>query len=129
MGLLAWELLTSRGEEQNMAFLLRTIRKIFFWNYARNTWQWDILCVLILIFIFLSPKTWFESSERASTRTHPSPTSILLLDAEVVETAEDRSQLQQRVRVLTGRPDAEIKQIRKLTDESGRTRGYEVDIR
>src|SRR5436190_18721350 len=112
-----------------MAFLLRTIRKIFFWNYARNTWQWDILCVLILIFIFLTPKTWFESSKRASTRAHPSPTSVLLLDAEVVENAGDRSQLQQRVRVLTGRPDAEIKQIRKLTDESGRTRGYEVDIR
>jgi hypothetical protein len=37
--------------------------------------------------------------------------------------------LQQRVRALTERPDAEIKQVRKLSDEHGKTRGYEVDIR
>jgi hypothetical protein len=112
-----------------MAFLGRTIRKVFFWNYARNTWQWDILCVLILIFIFLTPKTWFESSERASIRAHQSPTSILLVSAEVVENAQDKSQLQQRVRALTGRSDVEVTQVRKLTDEKGKTRGYEVDIR
>ena len=29
-----------------MSFILRIIKKSFLWTYARNTWQWDVLCVV-----------------------------------------------------------------------------------
>lgn len=109
--------------------MISALRKLFFWNYARNTWQWDALCVLILIFIFLTPKSWFENSERRGAFKHQKPVaSILLVDAEVVENAKDTTQIEQRLRVVTGRSDLRVTDVRKLTDEHGNTRGYEVDI-
>jgi hypothetical protein len=109
--------------------LLSALRKLFFWNYARNTWQWDVLCVVILIFIFLAPKSWFENSERPATFSHPSPVArTLLVGPEVIENAQDKAQIEQRVRALTGRDDLRVLGVRKLVDKDGKTRGYEVDI-
>jgi len=103
---------------------------MFLWNYARNTWQWDILCVLILVFIFLTPKSWFESGERHAAGRHQSPaTTTVLLGSEVVDNELDRSHLQQRVRTLSGRTGAQIVAVRKVLDKDGKTVGYQVDIR
>jgi hypothetical protein len=113
----------------HMAFLLDTIRKTFLWNYARNTWEWDILCVVILIFIFLTPKSWFENSERRQVAAHQIPMSTLLVGPEVIENAGDKGTLQDRVRALTGRSDAQVIEVRKLIGGDGRARAYEVDIR
>jgi hypothetical protein len=113
-----------------MPHLLSVIKKLFFWNYARNTWQWDILCVVILIFIFLTPKSWFENSERRSPYPHQSPTaSTLVFGPEVIGNAQDKHQIEQRVRTFTGRNDAQVLEVRKVVDKDGKTRGYEVDIR
>jgi hypothetical protein len=106
------------------------LRKLIFWNYERNTWQWDVLCVVILIFIFLTPKSWFANSERRGSWAHQSPTvSTVLVGPELVDNAQDKSQVEQRVRTLTGRPDAQVLNVRAVVDKDGKTRGYEVDIR
>lgn len=39
------------------------------WNYERGSWQYDVFCLLIVAFIFLTPKTWFEKKERLATPT------------------------------------------------------------
>jgi hypothetical protein len=110
--------------------LLTTLKKLFFWNYARSSWQWDILCVVILIFIFLTPKTWFETGERRSVMAHQTPSaSTLLVGAEVVEKAQDTPQLEQRLRAFTGRSDLQVLSVRKVTGSDGKTTGYEIDIR
>ncbi len=112
-----------------MGFLFNTIKRSFLWNYARTTWQWDILCVVILVFIFLSPKSWFDNSERQQALVHQSPTSTLLVGPEVIEKTGDNAQLQDQVRIITGRSDAEVIGVRKVAGSDGRTRAYEVDIR
>jgi hypothetical protein len=110
--------------------MLNALKKLLFWNYARNTWQWDMLCVVILIFIFLTPKSWFENSERRGLPAHQRSTaSTVLVGPEVVENAKDRGQLEQRLREFTGRPDARVLEVRKVVNRDGKTTGYEVDIR
>jgi hypothetical protein len=110
--------------------LLSALRKLFFWNYARNTWQWDALCVVILIFIFLTPKSWFENGERNATFLHQNRAeTILLARPEVIESAEDKVKLEQQLRELKGRSDLKVLDVRKLTDADGKIKGYEVDIR
>ncbi|HBB88984.1 MAG TPA: hypothetical protein DC047_15370 [Blastocatellia bacterium] len=110
--------------------MLTTLKKLFFWNYARSSWQWDILCVVILIFIFLTPKSWFESGERRTAMAHQTPSaSTLLVGAEVVEKAQDTPQLEQRLRAFTGRSDLQVLGVRKVTGPDGKTTGYEIDIR
>ena len=110
--------------------MVNVLRKLFFWNYARNTWQWDMLCVVILIFIFLTPKSWFENSERRAFLVHQTPTaSTVLVAPELIENAEDKGQVEQVVRTVTGRKDAQVLNVRRVVDRDGKTRGYEVDIR
>jgi hypothetical protein len=55
--------------------------------------------------------------------------TILLVSPEVVENAQDNAQLEQRLRELPGRQNLRILNVRKLTDGSGKIKGYEVDIR
>jgi hypothetical protein len=110
--------------------LSKVLRKLFFWNYARNTWQWDVLCVVILIFIFLTPKSWFENSERRGYQAHQnSSASMVLISPELIENAQDKGQVEQVVRTFTGRNDVQVLNVRKVMDKDGKTRGYEVDIR
>ena len=112
-----------------MGFLLTITKKVFFWNYARTTWEWDILCVLILVFIFLTPKSWFEGGERRRMGTHQSPTSTVLVAGEVVEGAEDKGGLQHLIRSLTGHSKVQVLKVRKVFDRDGKTSDYAVDIR
>jgi hypothetical protein len=109
--------------------LLRIIKNIFFWRYERNTWQWDVLCVLILAFIFLTPKSWFESGERQLSYAHPKRVATVLIGAEVIANEGDRHRLQEHIRSLTGRAETEVVAVRRVVDDDGKTRGYEVDIR
>ena len=113
-----------------MRGLFTTLKKIFFWNYARNTWQWDLLCVVILIFIFLTPKSWFSSGERAQGTVHQSRVvTTVLIGPELVGNEEDKSKIEQRVKALTGRTNFEVLGVRRILDAEGRTRSFEVDIR
>jgi len=110
--------------------LLTTLKKIFFWNYERNTWQWDVLCVVILIFIFLTPKSWLSGGERVKSKTHQSAVAkTLVLSPQVVPNEADRGQIEAQVRKLTGRPDVEVVDVRKVVGSDGGTVSFEVDIR
>jgi len=110
--------------------LLTTLKKIFFWNYARNTWQWDVLCVVILIFIFLTPKSWFSGSERSQAREHPNPiVKTVLVSAEVVGNEQDKGRIERQVQLMTGRDQFEIVAVRKVLANDGRLVSFEVDIR
>lgn len=89
-----------------------------------------MLCVAILIFIFLTPKSWFENGERRGYFGHQNQApSILMIGPELVENAQDKSQIEQLVRDFTGRKDVKVLDVRKVVGADGRTRGYEVDIR
>ena len=43
-----------------MRSLFRAIGRVLFWTYSRGSWQYDVLCVLILAFIFLTPRDFFK---------------------------------------------------------------------
>ena len=86
--------------------------------------------MVILIFIFLTPKWWFGSSERGLNTLHQSPDArTVLLSAEVVGSEVDKGHIEQQVKALTGRAKVEVLAVRPVVDSEGRTRSFEVDIR
>lgn len=96
------------------------IKRIVLWDFARASWQWDVLCLLIIFFIFLTPKGWYANK-------NPSvPIRTLTLSAE--KYSPDRRQLEAEIRSLSGDPQAEILESRQKTNDDGQT-VYEVDIR
>ncbi len=46
--------------------LLAALKNVLLWSYERGTWQYDVLCLLILAFIFLTPNSWFNRSGAGS---------------------------------------------------------------
>lgn len=38
----------------------RTLRGLILWEHERGTWQYDVMVVLILLFVFLTPTHWFR---------------------------------------------------------------------
>jgi len=51
-----------------MAKLGGTIRNVLVWTYSRGTIPYDIICALVLLFIFLTPRSCFV---RKPTVTEP----------------------------------------------------------
>ena len=36
------------------------VTRSVFWAYERGSWQYDGICIAILAFVFLSPRSWFN---------------------------------------------------------------------
>ena len=86
--------------------------------------------MVILVFIFLTPKSWFASGERPQNNGHQSAViRTLVLLPEVVGNEGDKGQIEERVKALTGQADVKVIAVRKLFHEDGRIRSFEVDIR
>ena len=100
---------------------MNVLRDIIQWKYERASWQWDVLCVVILIFIFLTPKALFDNREKLATQT-----SRLIVKAE--DFPLDKTVLEKRVKELSGDENAEVLDWHKKTDTNGQTI-YEIDIR
>lgn len=111
--------------------VFRAVKRFFLWTYARNTWQYDVLCALILAFIFLTPKSWFDNGEPPSRQEHQNPvTSTFLLVMPENSGAElETGEIERRVRNVTNRPDIRVASTRKRLDAQGQIVAYEVDIR
>jgi len=104
-----------------MGFISDTAKKIVFWNYSRTSWQWDVLCVLILAFIFLTPKSWFVS--------HPPIQTAVILAADLVDKTGDTTEIGRRAKEELNRASGQVVDVRPRYDNSGKVIAYEVDIR
>src|ERR1039458_32360 len=40
------------------------MKKYIFWEYARGSWQYDVIVGVIVAFLFLTPRDWFRDQPR-----------------------------------------------------------------
>lgn len=43
------------------------MKRLVFWEFPRASWQYDVVVALILAFIFLTPRSWFQDQPRTSS--------------------------------------------------------------
>jgi hypothetical protein len=53
------------------------LKRFILWDFARGTWQYDVMVGIILLFIFLTPREWFRDQPRI-----PHASSISMLPSE-----------------------------------------------
>jgi hypothetical protein len=97
------------------------LKKLVLWSYSRETSVYVIFCLLIVAFIFLTPKEWFNRQDLFATQT-----SRLIVKQS--DFSPDKPVLEQRVRAISGNPKAEVVDWRKRETPDGET-VYEIDIR
>ena len=108
-------------------------KKVILWSYGRTTWQYDVLCVLILAFVFLTPKGWFERGELACAPAHQNGLKaaqkllIRRTTSTTSATQPDANDLERCARKVTGDPALRVKSWQELKSTDGRTIGFEVD--
>ena len=96
-------------------------KKFILWEYSRETSIYVIFCLMIVAFIFLTPKEWFERRDRLATQT-----SRVIVQA--TDFSPEKNILQQRVRDISGNPEAVVVDWREKKNNRGET-VYEVDFR
>ena len=52
-----------------MKSLLVGIKNVLLWSYARGTWQFDALCLLIVLTVFLVPSSYFGDRDCAKQKS------------------------------------------------------------
>jgi hypothetical protein len=100
---------------------MERLKRLVLWSYSRETSVYVIFCLLIVAFIFLTPKEWFNRKDSLATQT----SRLIVKQSDL---SPDRSVLERRVRELSGNPRAEIIEFRERRTELGET-VYEIDIR
>jgi len=86
-----------------MRTLWRVISKTIFWSYERGTWPYDVLVGAIVLFVFLSPRAWFDDQPQLGPAGHQAQVQLL---------SEDPS-----TPTRTYRVDAQLLSIPKRTPE------------
>lgn len=97
------------------------MKNIILWNHERGTWQYDVFCLLIIAFIFLTPKEWFEKREKLATQT-----AHLIVKAE--DFSSEKAEFGKRAKEFSGNQNGEVLGWREKKTASGET-FYEIELR
>jgi len=121
--------------------IFRGLEHIFFWAYERGTWQYDLIVIAILAFIFLTPRSWFEDRptlQLTDLRRHQGIVEVsqkrdgrsYLVDARLVESMAPQKledAVREIVRSRVERP-FEIQSLSPVRDRNNVLLGYTVEI-
>jgi hypothetical protein len=117
------------------------IHRSVFWSYERGTWQYDLIVAVILAFIFLTPRAWFQKIPNLGMVDlrhvqgvvevgRDKATQTYMVDARLVqsrapEPAEDavREILQERLR-----KQYRVLSIKPVQDQNGVILSYRVTV-
>ena len=118
-----------------MKRILRGIWGFVFWNYERGTWQYDLMCALILAFIFVTPTRFFRdrptlTEARQVVEVRGIEGTGYRIEARLLEGGSKRSVELNALQVLEQVTDREvaIRRIEKVFDAKGNLQAYTVCI-
>jgi hypothetical protein len=69
-----------------MRTIWRILVRTIFWSFERGTWPYDVAVVLIVVFVLLSPRSWFN--DRTPVSPPHSRSIVQLRDAPSTEGIE-----------------------------------------
>ena len=118
--------------------LVAAVYRGLFWIYDRGTWQYDIMVILILAFIFLTPRSWFHDKPVSPP---PAADIVLLLNDPAQKVYQLRATLinakppetversaQRVLEIHTGKSIA-IVRVEPAKDSRGQVVSYAVWVR
>jgi hypothetical protein len=114
-----------------MSPIWRIVKSFLLWSHGRTTWQYDVLCALILAFVFLTPKSWFDEGEPSGRTLHQKGSMAaekLLIWPNNLRPNPDAQKFERRASMVTGRQGARVARVHKARDTGGRVGAYEFDI-
>jgi len=111
-----------------VAIILTTLKKILFWSYDRGTWQYDIMCVLILAFVFFAPNSSFRNRDAAGG-TQSTLQAVFIPSGELAMqgAANVEREIAKNLSEKYGY-EVTVSSIEPMLDRNGNIRGYLTHI-
>ncbi|MGE5644569.1 MAG: hypothetical protein ACM336_02135 [Acidobacteriota bacterium] len=111
--------------------LLTGLKRFILWDYARATWQYDVMVGLILVFLFLTPRAWFRDQQRIPGASRIAilqgahGTNVYWIDAELLSSVPEDKRIDKVREMLRARGEARnIVRLEPALDSEAETKGY-----
>ncbi len=130
-----------------MRKLWRVLQRVVFWSYERGSWPYDVMVVAIVLFVLLTPRSWFNDQPRVGLPAsgaqvklldeNPS-TSIRIyrVEAALLAPPKRTPELEQETHDILSRNVQELKghtfqivQIEPVRGAEGEVLGYDVSVK
>src|ERR1700678_1497160 len=112
----------------DMRSLWRGIVRTVFWSYERGSWPYDLMVVLIVIFVLFTPRAWF----RDQTQTYRIDSTVFAIEK---RTARPSPELERETHDLLGRTVGDLKdhtfqivRIDPVRSDTGTVQYYDVTV-
>ena len=105
------------------------LKRFILWDYPRACWQYDVKVALILAFIFLTPKVWFNDQPRSSSIVTMSPSkeaNVYYLEPELLgktPEAEKTHQAEALLKAYTKRSQTLVR-LEPIFNDEQEIKGY-----
>ncbi len=77
------------------------IKRFFFWEYQRGSWQYDVIVIGILAFLFFTPKSWFKDAPRENQiEMLSSSPGVYLLDPRLLRDVPETNRVEKASELL-----------------------------
>lgn len=108
------------------------LKRFILWDYPRASWQYDVMVGLILLFIFLTPRSWFRDQPRTAQASQISlvrgghGSDVLWIEPELLAGVPDDRRLAKVAELLKSRPGKipVITRVEPILDSEGEVKGY-----
>jgi hypothetical protein len=109
------------------------IRRFVLWDYARATWQYDVMVAIILAFVFLTPREWFHDQPRIPRASNiamlPADhgSNMYWIDPELLSGIPENQRMIKLAQILTtrtGRPQSVLRLQPIYDDSEDELKGY-----
>ncbi|MBI3654678.1 MAG: hypothetical protein HY231_26905 [Acidobacteria bacterium] len=97
-------------------------KKFLFWAYERGSWQYDVLCAVILAFIFFGPNQVFHSADG----NQAAPVFVTVKEVGIIEEGAYDQTLSDFISRKYNRK-VRARNIEPLKDGEGHLKGYLVN--
>jgi hypothetical protein len=111
--------------------VLTGLKRFILWDYPRGGWQYDVMCGLICLFIFLAPRQWFRDQPRIPHASQITSlpgygAAVFWIEPELVSTIPEAQRLDQLGKVLTARTGKRqvLTRIEPIYDSEQEVKGY-----
>ena len=105
------------------------LKRLIFWDFPRGSWQYDIVVVLILAFIFLTPRSFFRDQPQESrVELLLAEPAVYMLDARLLRDVPATEQIRvasEAVRKRFG-PKASVARIEPIVDSESELTGFKA---
>jgi hypothetical protein len=119
------------GAADTLKTVFAGLKRFILWDYPRGGWQYDVICGIIVIFIFGSPRQWFRDQPRiphasqiTSLPSHGE--SVFWIETELVSAIPPSQQLEKLGKELTARTGKkqDLIRIEPIYDSEKEIKGY-----